>query len=263
MLHVKQIEKFVDDSKNEEAHEALDQLLSLGPQNTAALKLRARLFEYEGRFAQEAKIWERIATIDNEDEDAIDFLLNRQMEDREHFYFTDDIPGGGRRFMAYPRTLVHISALGLAGCLLFLIAVRFAATYPLLQNPVYMLGMFAAFVVAPSLTVIITYFRSLKSVSISHVGFEVATRTKIINYKWHDIERVCLARWEKRDIAFLSLVMIPKDRTQSILEINMNHGRSSIKARTYLVSEIARSFSEPEHTTRESLGLDANRIVTF
>src|SRR4051812_29827081 len=122
MLHVKQIRAVIEAGEADQAHQALDQLLALGPNNTDALKLRASLLEHEGRFAAEAKIWEKIAVIDREDADAVAFLLRRQLEDREHFYFTDDVPGGGRRFMAYPRRLINHSALGLAGCVGFLVA---------------------------------------------------------------------------------------------------------------------------------------------
>ena len=43
MMHVKQITEIIDAGATEEAQEALEQLLSLGPNNTAALKLKARL----------------------------------------------------------------------------------------------------------------------------------------------------------------------------------------------------------------------------
>ena len=45
------------------AHQALDGLLGMGPNNVEALKLRARLFEVAGRFQQEAKIWEQVAKV--------------------------------------------------------------------------------------------------------------------------------------------------------------------------------------------------------
>jgi hypothetical protein len=114
MLHVKQIRDIVDAGQTDEAHDALDQLWALGPHNTEALKLRAKLFEYEGRFAEEGKVWERVGSIDREDPDAVSWHLRKQLEDREHFYFTDDIPGGGRKFMAYPRSLVNTSACSAA-----------------------------------------------------------------------------------------------------------------------------------------------------
>ena len=235
MLNVKEIEKFVDDGDNDPAHQALDDLLELGPSNTAALKLRARLFEYEGRFADEVRIWDQIASIDNEDTDAVEFLLKKQLEDREHFYFTDDLPGGGRRFLAYPRTLVNTSAMGLLGCLAFLMSVRFAETYPVLKEPNVMLAIFGLFV-AFSIKVIVTFFKSLKSVSVNYKGIDITTRLNTVFLKWTEVERVCLARSEHKGYGILSLVLIPKDKQSAAYEINMNQGASSSFPREILGS---------------------------
>ena len=77
MMHVKQITEIIDAGGTAEAHLALDQLLALGPKNTAALKLRARLLEMDGRFSEEAQVWDRIGTIDREDEVAVAYLFRR------------------------------------------------------------------------------------------------------------------------------------------------------------------------------------------
>jgi hypothetical protein len=263
MMHVKQIRDIVDEGRTEDAHSALDQLLALGPNNTEALKLRAQLLEFEGRFADEAKIWERIAGIDREDPDAITFLLRKQLEDREHFYFTDDLPGGGRRFMAYPRGLVNTSAMGLMGCVSFLLSTRLAGFYPILNEPAVMLGLFGLFVLLPWVGIVVSYFRSMKSVSVTTQGIAIATRLRHVELPWSDLEKVCLARSLKRDYHHLSLVLIPKDRTLSPIEIDLDQASTAIRARSYLVREIARSFSEPEYARREALGLDQRKVQTF
>jgi len=255
MLHVKEIEKYVDDGECDAAHTALNDLLEFGPNNTAALKLRARLYEFEGRFAEEAKIWDKVARIDNEDSDAVDFLIRKQLEDREHFYFTDDIAGGGRRYLAYPRNLISGSAFGLLGCLAFLASIRMGATYPILNEPLGMLTIFGLFVVLPTIYVMFTFIRSLKSVTVSHKGLDVFTRMGGHSIKWTDIERFCLARSEKNGYGVLSMVLVPKDKTHHFVEINLTPSTSAVKARTYMVGEVARAFSEPEHVTRESLAL--------
>lgn len=264
MMHVKQIRSIVDTGKNDEAHAALDQLLALGPQNTEALKLRAQLFEYEGRFTDEAKVWDRIATIDREDEDAVGYLMRRQLEDREHFYFTDDVPGGGRRFMAYPKTLVTTSAWGLAGCVAFLLTSRLSQRFEFLADPSVMLSVFAVLVVLPWALIVYTYFTAIRHVSILNDSVVVATRLKSITIKWPDLDKVCVARSLTPDGNSLSLVLIPKDREHPPIEVDLHHRSTPIRARSYLVREISRLFNEPEYATREALGLDrVRKIISF
>lgn len=263
MLHVKQIREIVEAGKNPEAHDALDQLLALGPNNTDALKLRARLFEIEGRFGDEARIWDKVGTIDREDPDAVTYFLRKQLEDREHFYFTDDIPGGGRRFLAYPRSLVNRSAMGLVGCIAFLLASQLSTRIPALGEPIVMLGMFALFVISPWIGIVATYISGIKSISLSPQGIDVATRLKVTSFKWDDVEKVCLARSAQGDEAFLSLVIMPKDRTVRPIEIDLNQGSTAIRARSYLVREIARLFSEPECVSRSTLDLDRRKVSNY
>lgn len=263
MLHVKQIREIVDQGQSDEAHQALDQLLSLGPNNTEALKLRARLLEGEGRFADEARIWDRIAQVDREDPDAVAFLMRRQLEDREHFYFTDDVPGGGRRFLAYPRALINNSAMGLIGCIAFLLSTRLSPRFPVFADPVVMLSLFGFFVMLPWLSIVWVYFRSIRSLTVSHVGVSVSTRVKTRALNWAEIEKVCLARTFDQKGSGLTLVFLPKGGEQKPIEIDLNHGSSAIRARSYLVREIARHFREPEYARRETLGLEQRRVVGY
>ncbi len=263
MLHVKQIREIVDQGQSDEAHAALDQLLALGPNNTEALKLRARLLEAEGRFHEEARIWDRIAQVDREDPDAVAFLMRRQLEDREHFYFTDDVPGGGRRFLAYPRALINNSAMGLIGCIAFLLSTRLTPRFPVLADPVAMLSLFGFFVMLPWLSIVWVYFRSIRSLTVSQTGVSVSTRVKTRVLAWGEIDKVYLARTFSPKGTGLTLVFLPKGQEVKPIEIDLNHGSSCIRARSYLVREISRHFQEPEYARREVLGLEQRRITSY
>lgn len=263
MLHVKQIREIVDAGKSDEAHQALDQLLALGPNNTEALKLRARLHESEGRFADEAKIWDRIAQVDREDPDAVAFLLRRQLEDREHFYFTDDVPGGGRRFLAYPRAFINSSAMGLIGCIAFLLSTRLSARFPVFSDHVVMLSLFCLFVMVPWLSIIWVYFRAIRSLTISSVGIQVSTRVKSRTFAWADLDKVYLAHHHTPRGYGLTLIFLPKNAETAAVEIDLNQGSSAIRARSYLVREITRQFAEPVYSRRDAVGLDKRRVRTY
>jgi hypothetical protein len=263
MMHVKQITEIIDAGATDQAHVALEQLLALGPNNTAALKLQARLFEYEGRFVDESRVWDRIATIDREDPDAIAYLLRRQTEDREHFYFTDDLPGGGRRFVAYPRSLVLFSAIGLIGCLSFLLTTRLSGAYPILAVPQVMLSSFGVLVMLPWLAILTVYCRSIRSVIVSPTGITVATRLRTHAFNWPDLERVCLAQSSRNNAPCLSLLLVPKNPAMRPVEIDLTQHTTAIRARSYLVRDITRFFNEPEHLKKESLGLGKRRLARF
>ena len=97
MRHVKDIRILFEQGQQDEAFDAIDQLLSLGPNNLDALKLKALILSNRGQYREEAKLWEQIIELDNEDADAIYYFHKRYIEEREKFYFTDEIPTGGRQ----------------------------------------------------------------------------------------------------------------------------------------------------------------------
>jgi len=262
-MHVKQITEIIDAGATEEAQEALEQLLSLGPNNTAALKLKARLYEHAGRFQEESKVWDRIATIDREDPDAVAYLLRRQVEDREHFYFTDEVPGGGRRFVAYPRSLVQLSALGLLGCVTFLLTTRLSSLYPVLASAEIMLSSFGLLVMMPWVAIIAVYVRSIRYVAVAPSGITVGTRLRRYSFNWADLSRVCLVQSQRPKGPRLSLMLLPKNPATRPVEIDLTQNSTAIRARTYLLQDIARFHSEPEYLKRETLDLGKARPTSF
>ena len=263
MLHVKEITKIIDDGGTDEAHDALEQLLALGPNNTSALKLKARLFENSGRFREEGKVWDRIAAIDREDPDAVAYLLRRQVEDREHFYFTDEVSGGGRRFIAYPRSLVQLSVIGLIGCISFLLTTRLSVLFPALAAPEMMLPSFAVLVMLPWVAIIAVYVRAIRHVTVSPTGISVATRLRSVSYHWTELSRVCLVQSMRPKGARLALMLVPKDSASQPVEIDLTQGTTAIRARSYLLQDITRFFNEPEYLKRENLSLGTVRVASF
>ena len=263
MMHVKQITEIIDAGATDEAHEALDQLLALGPNNTAALKLQARLYEYAGRFREESRVWDRIATIDREDQDAVAYLLRRQVEDREHFYFTDEVPGGGRRFMAYPRSLIQLSAIGLIGCISFLLTTRLAVAYTILGVPEVMISIFATLVVAPWIAIIAVYIKAIRHVTVSPSGITVGTRLRLHSFSWSDLSRVALVQTLRPKGPKLSLMLVPKNPSSKPVEIDLTLGSTAIRARTYLLQDVARFHCEPEYLKREALDLGSAKVASF
>jgi len=240
MKHVTAIRKIIDDGQIPEAYSAIDNLLSLGPHNLEALKLKALLYHSEGRFMEEAEVWFKVLEVDKEDEDAIGFLIRQQTEDREHYYFTDDLPGGDRRFMAYPRALVSTSAIGLFGCVSFLALSRLADKYPVLGEAKVMLLNFMVLVITPWLGIVYAYMRSIKSVTIGAKGIEISTRLQAIRHPWTDLAKVYLAHTSNPKEPDLALVLVPKDTAARAIFIDLSASSSSLRARSYFLRELAK-----------------------
>ena len=251
MKNVAQIQSIAESGDLHAAHQALDGMLELGPRNIEALKLRARLFEVAGRFQQEAKIWDQIARIDRDDTDLAEYIARRQSEDRENFYFTDALPTGGKRFIAFPRRMVRAAGMGLMGCVLFLILARLSAIWPVLNTPVIMLSAFGFFVIAPWFGILASYAKSLRYVSVTKEGIEVATRFKVHKLAWEDVDHIYLAQDDRADIYTLSLVVLGKDHLN--FELDFNENTTTIRARSYLVREIMTAWGEPAYASRKTI----------
>ena len=258
MRHVNAIEKLIEDGQVTEAFDSLEQLLALGPNNVEALKLLASLFLYQGRFDEEADAWRRVFEVDSEDPDAIDFFQKAQIEDREHYYFTDLLPDGGRRFIAYPRSLIQVSMLGLVGCIGFLILTRWSAGEKLAESPMTIMSAFIIMVIGPWLAIIYTWAKSLRSVNINSEKIVFATRFRSFGLEWNQIDKVTLAHSQNPGDDILKLVVIPKNQgpKHRAITVDFTAARSPIRARRYLINEIKSHSKLIEYDVYETLGLD-------
>jgi tetratricopeptide (TPR) repeat protein len=262
MKHVNHIRKIVEQGRLDEAHKAIEDLLELGPKNLEALKLKAALFEHVGRFEDEENMWRRIIEIDNEDEDAIRYFQKAQIEDREHYYFTDPLPGGGRRFLAYPRTLVSVSFIGLIGCVSFLLLTRVNGQM-IVQSPMLLLAAFALMVVSPWLAIIYLYVRTIRSINVTSSAIEVATRFKTIRYAWPDIQQICLAHSGEPEAGELKLVIVPREKDAQPVTIDFAESTSAVRARRHLIQEIRDYFHDIRYESLDSIPLDRKSTRRF
>lgn len=261
MKNVAEIQSIAEAGDLSEAHSALDALLTMGPRNVEALKLRARLYEVAGRFQLEAKVWEQISKIDREDDDLTQYIMRRQNEDRENFYFTDSLPGGGKRFIAFPRKVVRSVGVGLLGCIAFMILARLSTSYPALNHPLIITASFAGFVVAPWIAILSSFVRSVRHMSITKAGLEIVIPFRTYKLAWTDVEKVYLAQDDRHDTFQLSLLVVSKDPKTPTIEMDFNENTTPIRARSYFVREIMNSWGEPEYTARKSVNTDGRKML--
>lgn len=262
MKHVQAIKQIVSQGQFLEAHRALEDLLELGPNNMEALKLKAALYEHVGRFEDEELVWRRIIEIDNQDEDAIAYFQRSQLEDREHYYFTDPLPGGGRRFLAYPRALITVSFSGLMGCVAFLILTR-TGGQNLTQSPAALLAAFLLLVVSPWILIVYLYMKTIRSINITSAGLEVTTRFKSHLYPWSSIQDIYLAHSEDPLTHELRLVVMPQEKLKPSLSIDFGESTSAVRARRHLLHEIRDHYQNIRYETLTTLSLDRKSLLRF
>ena len=246
----------------EKAESALDNLLSLGPKNIEALSLKAGIYAQRGQYDKEHQMWISVLALDPEDHSALQYVENAWLEEREQFYFTDEVPQGGRRFLAHPRAMIHGSLAGVCGCALYLFLSTLTGKYPLLGNPYVMLLLFVALVLLPWLFIVVAYFQAPREVLLDTQGVSVSTRHKIYRLKWGDLESVYLAHRLMPNASSLTLVFVPKDPNLAVLEVDMSRETSVMKAKTCLVREIHKLFGDVTYTNREHIRI-AHRMTIF
>lgn len=261
-MRLEEIHNLMDKGQFSQAHSALEELLSLGPSNLGALKLEAFLLAYEGRFVEEARIWQKIAAIDSEEEAAIKYFDRSFVEEREHEYFTDILPSGSVRFLSNPRAIVNHSFLGLMGCLVFLAISNFSHQNLFLENQWVTLSLFVVLVISPWILILITFFRTLQDVVISREGVLIHTRIRKYELSWQNIEAFYIAHRLPPHSPVLAIVLVPKEAKDPIITIEIGE-TSAIRAPSYFVREISRVFHEPQYVAWETLNLDGRPILVF
>ncbi len=261
-MRVEKIKKIVANGDLEQAQEALDTLLELGPSNVEALKLKAALLKVQGKFDAERQIWIRIHELDAEDLDTLRFLQKKQLEEREFFYFTDELPGG-RRFLAYPKKMAIASLIGLLGCLLFLVVSHLVRTHAPLGGREVVLLAFAICVLLPWVLIIHRFLTGLVSIAVTTTDISIKSRLKTLAYRWEELHQICLAHHRTAEREQLLLVIVPHSATLPAVKIDMSDGSSSLCARSYLIAEINRFCRKLEHTPSEQLHLSNRKMLVF
>ena len=260
VMRIEQVEKQIEEGRFNDAYGAIDEILSLGPQNTGALKLKALMFAYEGRFVEEARVWKKVLGLDPEDEEALSYFERTLVEQKEHEYFSDFLPSGGIRFLASPRNLVNSTFVGLIGCAVFLMLMNFSHRFLFLAKVEVAYVSFFLCVVAPWIFILVSYVRSLRDITIDHDSIHLRTRTADLNLAWRDIAHFSLVRGKDKKTNTLHILLLSKD--ESLPPVLINIGLDSvIRAPSYLIREISRVFHEPSYEVLDGVQLFRKPIL--
>jgi hypothetical protein len=251
MNHVNSIRKNISEGHLEQAESDLETLLLLGPNNLEALKIHASLLATQGHFEQERNIWKQIQKIDDEDHDANEYFLYQQQEDREHFYFTDEMPEGGRRFHLYPRALINASLIGLLGCALFLMFSRLLADNPVWSQEEVVLSTFFCLVMIPWFYILYHMMRGIRFLSVDSKGLQLSSRLRKRFYAWHLVEAIVVQSYPGDINGPSTLWIEPQPGTEPLLSFDMSERTSSLRAKSYFLNEIKKLSSKSIEFTHE------------
>lgn len=241
------------------ANDHLDMLLSIAPSNIEALKLKAHLLRLTGDYEVEHALWERVHELDSNDLDSLTYMLRRKREEREFCYFTDTLPTG-RKFLAYPKSVASATVLGFLGCMCFLILSYTVGAQKFFANKTFVLTLFSLFVIAPWLLIIYRYLTSLVYVAVTDTEIGIKSRLRYLALRWQDVSKIYLAHNQQTHSQ--KVIILPLNKLQPMIKINVSDGISSLCAKTYLVAEI-RKFTQLESRPDDKLQLDRDNWVEF
>lgn len=253
-MRIEHVQKQIEDGKFSEAYSALEDILSLGPTNIGALKMKALLLSSEGKFSEEATVWRKILSIDEEDADANEYFQRSATEQREHEFFSDLLPSGGIRFLANPRSVLNSSFVGIMGCALFLTLTNFAHHYKFLATPTISYTAFTILVILPWILILYVYFRALRDITIDRECIHLRTRTSDHELKWQDIQNFYLVRRHDKENA-LFILLLPKDTQHAPILIKIGGASTVVRAPSFLVREITKVFHEPLYENLDNVKL--------
>jgi tetratricopeptide (TPR) repeat protein len=247
MIHMAEITAQLDRGEEAQAQAALELLLTLGPRNTEALRLRAALYEREGRFESADEIWNRILEFDGEEPYARAHMTEKHYDMQERQFFMESIPGG-RRFLTFPKGLLYGSLFGMVGCLIFLLMSRLGTVYFFFSLPAVMGGTFGLFVLGPWILVLYQYLGALQSVTVQTTGIELQTRLRTLFFPWEQFSHVYLLHPEKPQCQGLRLVLVAKEGSMGI-DLNVDPETSNLRALKTFLSEVKRFYPEVQYGT--------------
>ncbi len=259
MMHVKQITERMDQGHLDEAEQAIEDLLFMGPNNTSAMKLKAKILESKGHFDEESMVWQKIYDIDPTDLDALNYIQRRMMEDQEARLFCHETADGGHSFFVYPKEMIRANIYAFLGCCFFLFfSLYIQSITPENQKLAIRIELYGlAFlisVIAPWFLVIRAFLGSLRKIRIDSKGITFFRLLRSIEFKWEDVESLCLKRTFEETGSKLSLSIL--DKKDKNLEIDLTPKSTILRARPHFIALVRLHFPDLDSESNDNKSID-------
>ena len=263
MKTIDDIKNLINANRREEAFTELDTLLHLGPNNVKALALKCTLLAQEGRFTEEQRLWEQILAVDPENTDAIEYLQQKYLEERESYFFTTPLAGGGKRFLIRPKEIIDTAIFGLLGCMAFLIINDISFIYYLVGTKIVSTLSFLFFIFVPWLYIISQFLKMPLELALTPKGVCVISRTKRYFLSWDEIQHIHIAHRTEPHHFSLAIIILPKQLQRPIIEIDIARESSSLTAKSLFLKEVIFYFKSVRFSQRNALALKDKPIISI
>jgi tetratricopeptide (TPR) repeat protein len=182
MKHVKEASQLIEQGDAPTALGILDDILSLAPRNSEALRLKARILDAWGRFEESLEILHVLSQMSSLSEAELADIETRAIEEKEAIVYSE-LSAEGRWYFAFPVAQIWISLYGFVGCAAFLLL-----SPGLLsggnENFVQLAGAFSFFVVLPWLALLVVHMTGVKRILVGISGLRVCHRFSETNHSW-------------------------------------------------------------------------------
>lgn len=237
MKHVKEANALLESGDAPAALVILEDILSLAPRNSEALRLKARILDGWGRFDESLHVLHALSQVPSLNEAELADIEARALEEKESIVYSE-LSMEGRWYFAFPAAQVWISLYGFVGCAAFLLlspGLLSGGT----ENFLELAAAFGLFVVLPWIALLVVHMTGVKRILVGITGIRVCHRFREVNYPWSSFAKAVVEY--DRDIkkGYLRLHLYSADGgKEPSLSLDISQKGAVVKARRHFVRNV-------------------------
>jgi tetratricopeptide (TPR) repeat protein len=254
MKHVKEATALLESGDAPGALGILEDILSLAPRNSEALRLKARLLDAWGRFDEALHVLHALSQLSNLNDQELRDIEARAMEEKETIVYSE-LSAEGRWYFAFPVAQIWISLYGFLGCAAFLLLSPSllsggAENFPQLASA------FALFVVVPWLALLVVHVTGIKRILVGVGGLRVCRRFAQSAHPWSSFAKAVVEYDHDINSGYLRLHLYgTESATNPSLSFDISSKSAVVKARRHFVRNVLSYLDVVCYLPRGAVGL--------
>lgn len=234
MKHLKDAKLLIEEGDSAGAMEVLENLLSLSPRNTEAIRMKAFILDAWGRFDESLSLLHTLGKLSSSEEEPYAELDKRIDEDRESLIYSRLTPEGRWYFQFSPLQML-VSLIGLMGCFLFLITSPTFFEHSKSSIPPGLLFSFFTLVVIPWFLLILINMHGIKKILVGLAGIQVFYGMKKIEYSWEQMGHVVIEYDPNLKEDYLHMIVYSRSTREPLFNFDISKTKSVVRARRHFV----------------------------
>ncbi|WGL60422.1 tetratricopeptide repeat protein [Pigmentibacter sp. JX0631] len=234
MKHLKDAKLLIEEGDSAGAMEVLENLLSLSPRNTEAIRMKAFILDAWGRFDESLSLLHTLGKLSSSEEEPYAELDKRIDEDRESLIYSRLTPEGRWYFQFSPLQML-ISLIGLMGCFLFLITSPTFFEHSKSSIPPGLLFSFFTLVVIPWFMLLLINMHGIKKILVGLAGIQVFYGMKKIEYSWEQMGHVVIEYDPNLKEDYLHMIVYSRLTREPLFNFDISKTKSVVRARRHFV----------------------------